>query len=104
MDQAISLPELKDLTIKRRLSQELISMKDALPDVPNYYADERLAQKIRHGQKISLKDLCDSNITIKATEKDQYLKLIDRDDDLIAIMQHTASYKDLKYACVFHKS
>jgi tRNA pseudouridine55 synthase len=104
LNQAISLPELKELTINRQWLQKIISMKDSLPDIPNYYADERLAQKIRHGQKLSLNDLCDLNLTDRAIEKSKYLKMIDRNDDLIAIVEYAASKEHPKYACVFHKS
>lgn len=101
LDQAISLPELEDLTINRKWLQKIISMKDALPDIPNYYANKRMARKIRHGQKLDLGDLDGLNVTESALEKDWYLKIIDSEGDLIAIVEHSPSKEHLKYACVF---
>jgi tRNA U55 pseudouridine synthase TruB len=78
-------------------------MKDALPDVPNFYANERLARKVRHGQKLGLSDVRNLSIAGCELEIGPYLKIVDRDDDLIAIMEYSASTEHLKYACVFPK-
>jgi tRNA pseudouridine55 synthase len=101
LNQAISLPELEDLSLNRQWMQKIISMKDALPDIPNYYANERLARKIRHGQKLDLSDLDGLNVTESALEKDWYLKIVDPEGDLIAIVEHSPFKEHLKYACVF---
>lgn len=103
LSQAIAVAEFKDPDRNRRFIEKIINMRDALPDVPNYYADKRLAHKIRHGQRLGLSDLRDLNIAESELEKGQYLKIVDPDDDLIAILEYTASRDQLKYACVFPK-
>ena len=103
LNQAIAVAELKDPDSNRRIIEKIINMKDALPDVPNYYADKRLAYKIRHGQRLGLSDLCDLNIAESELDKGQYLKIVDPDNDLIAILEYEASREQLKYACVFPK-
>ena len=103
LDQAISLSELEELVGGRQLQQKMIPMKDALPDVPDFCVDDGLVEKIRHGQKISLLDLSGSNIAFSALQKGQILKIVDREDDLIAILTYNATEEHLKYCCVFQK-
>ena len=103
LDQAIAVSELNDPHRKRQVLRKMIRMKDALPEIPNYYADDGLARKIRHGRQLALMDLNGLNIAENTFEKAQYLKIVDRDDDLVAIMHYTASNAQLKYACVFPK-
>ena len=103
LDQAIAVAELDGSAVNQRLAEKIINMKDALPDWPNHYADKRLAQKIRQGQTLSLNDLRDLNIADRELVKGQYLKIVDQEDDLIAIMAYTESGEQPKYACVFPK-
>jgi tRNA pseudouridine55 synthase len=101
--QAVTVKELDNPDVRQRIADSIINMKDALPDVPNFYANERLARKVRHGQKLGLSDVRNLSIAGCELEIGPYLKIVDRDDDLIAIMEYSASTEHLKYACVFPK-
>ena len=103
LDRAIAVAKLNDPADNQWLVDQIIDMKDALPDVPDHYANERLAQKIRHGQRLGLSDFRNLNIAESELETGKYLKIVDRDDDLVAIMEYTASSEQLKYVCVFPK-
>jgi tRNA pseudouridine55 synthase len=103
LDQAIPVSDLKDPAAIPLVVQKIIPLRDTLPDVPECRADDRSARKIRHGQKLNLIDLHGFNAAESKFEKGQYLKIVDRDDELIAIVVFTASKEHLKYACVFPK-
>jgi len=103
LDQAISLSTLEELTNSRKVSSKMISMRDALPDVPEFCADERLVEKIRHGQKLTIKDLTGSNGTGRARQAGDYLKIINREQGLIAILEQNPTGDRMTYYCVFPK-
>jgi tRNA pseudouridine55 synthase len=103
LDQAIPLSALAELARSRKLSQKLISMKDALPDMPEFYADDPLVEKIRHGQKLTANDLIGSNGTARDRKAGDYLKIIDQEEDLIAIVEQNSTGDRWNYCCVFPK-
>jgi tRNA pseudouridine55 synthase len=99
LDQATPLSELAELARSRKLTQRLISMKDALPAMSESYAAEQLVEKIRHGQSLTVQDLGDSHAGIGI--QDPFVKILDRKGDLIAIVEHRAASDQLNYCCVF---
>ena len=101
LDQATPLSELEELARSRKLTQCLISMKDALPAMPESYAAEHLVEKIRHGQILTVQDLSDSHGG--KDSQDPYVKIVDRKGNLIAIVKYRASSDRLNYCCVFVK-
>jgi len=103
LDQAIPLSALEKSAGSRRLSPKIISMKDALPDMPIFCADVHLVEKIRHGQDLTAKDVAGSNGTGIARQAGNYLKIVDRQQDLIAIVEHNKDGDRLTYCCVFPK-
>jgi tRNA pseudouridine55 synthase len=103
LDQAIPLSALEESTGSGKSSPKLISMKDVLPDMPEFCADVDLVEKIRHGQKLTIKDLAGANGTGIARQASNYLKIVDRQQDLIAIVEHNETGDCLTYCCVFPK-
>ena len=103
LDRAIPLSALEELARSRKLSQKIISMKDALPDIPEIRADDLLIKKIRYGQKLTTDDLNGPHNFTKVRKTGQFLKILDRQDDLIAIVQQVTRVNRLKYCCVFPK-
>ena len=101
LDQATPLSALAELARSRKLTQRMISMKDALPAMPESYAAEHLVAKIQHGQVLTVQDLGNSHVCL--TERDAYVKIVDRSGNLIAIVEHRASNDRLNYCCVFVK-
>jgi tRNA pseudouridine55 synthase len=102
LNQAISLPELEKLKCSGGLSARMISMADALPDMPHFRADKRLAEKIRHGKTISIRDLSADNGAGRRYHPGSEIKIVDRDGDLIAILNYKEDGHRLEYHCVFH--
>jgi tRNA pseudouridine55 synthase len=103
LDQAIPLSALEESTRSRKSSPKMISMKNALPEMPEFCADDHLVEKIRQGQKLMTTDLAGSNGTKRARQAGDYLKIVDREQDLIAIVQLNTTGDRLTYCCVFPK-
>jgi tRNA pseudouridine55 synthase len=103
LDQAIPLSALEESTRSRKSSPKMISMKNALPEMPEFCADDHLVEKIRQGQKLMTTDLAESNGTKRARQAGDYLKIVDREQDLIAIVQLNTTGDRLTYCCVFPK-
>jgi len=103
LDQAIALPALEEPDGSGKVSSKMIRMKDALPGMSEVRADAHLVEKIRHGQKLTLKDLTGSNGTSEFCQAGGYLKIVDRKQDLIAIVEQDTTGERLTYCCVFAK-
>jgi tRNA pseudouridine55 synthase len=103
LNQAISMPELEKLRNSPKLSERIIRMADALPDMPQFRADTQLAEKIRHGQMISTGDLTGAKGTGGAHSPGSEIKIVDWDGDLIAILKHSEPGHHPEYRCVFPK-
>lgn len=102
LDQAISLSELEKLKGRRKLSERMIRMADALPDMPHFCASRQLVEKIRNGTTISIRDLSAANGAGKSYAPGSEIKIVDRDGDLIAILNYCEDGHRLEYRCVFH--
>ena len=103
LDQATPLSALEGLAQSRRLSKKMISMRDALPDMPEFSAEAHIVEKIRHGQKLTANDLMGSNGIQRTCKAGGYLKIVDREEDLFAIVEQNKTGDRLNYCCVFHK-
>jgi len=103
LSQAVSLSELKKMRNSTELSNRIIRMADALPDMPKFYADAQLAEKIRHGKIISTRELTGSNGSGGTHSAGSEIKIVDGDGDLIAILKYSEPGNRLKYRCVFPK-
>jgi tRNA pseudouridine55 synthase len=103
LDQAIPLSALEKSAGSGKGSSKMISMKDALPGMSEFCADAHLVEKIRHGQKLTIKDLTGSNGTGGFRQAGDYLKIVDREQDLIAIVEQNTTGERLAYCCVFAK-
>jgi len=99
LDQATPLPEPAEPARNRKLRQQMISMRDALPTMPEFHAADKLVAKIRHGQSLTLQDLGDPPGGTRMGGA--YAKIVDRNGDLIAVVEHRASDQRLNYCCVF---
>jgi len=103
LDQAVPLGALEKATCRRRVSSKMISMNDALPAMPEFCAADHLADKIRQGQNLTTHDVAGAKTTAIAGRTSNYLKIVDRRQDLIAIVEHNPAGDRLKYCCVFPK-
>ncbi len=100
LDQAMALSALKNLT-PGLAPPQLISMADALPEMPTFKADRHLAKKIRHGQMITIRDLSSpSQLDISRIEGSK-IKVVDQSGELVAILIYRPHDQRLTYGGVF---
>lgn len=95
--EAVSLSALEDLAAKRQGSQCVLPMNEALKGVAEVRADERLAQKVGRGMPISEAELG----RVQAREGASWIKVIDGDRNLIAVLGTEVKDGVLPYMCVF---
>jgi tRNA pseudouridine55 synthase len=80
----------------------IIGMADALRCMPACRADESLAEKIRHGKRLSAEDLCvDYPGGGDAGGGDPHIKIVDGQNSLLAVVKKTPEEGLVDYCCVF---
>jgi tRNA pseudouridine55 synthase len=97
--QATPLSALEEVVRNRKLTQQIISMKDALPAMPEYCVPDRLVQKIRHGQILTVHDLSEPHGSKGI--RDAHIKIVDQKGNLVAVVERNAADNRLNYCCVF---
>jgi tRNA pseudouridine55 synthase len=103
LDQATPLSSLDESTFDRSVLSKMISMRDALPKMPEFCAADHLVEKIRHGQNLTTKEVVGAQGSRGIDPAGDYLKIIDRAQDLIAIVKRNTAGDRLTYCCVFPK-
>ncbi len=98
LDQAITLTALEELARSKRVSQCMISMQAALPDMPEFKAGAALTEKIRYGRILTTTDVSGAAATCKPGSR---IKIIDQTGELIAIVARSATEDRLDFCCVF---
>ncbi|MFV9645014.1 MAG: tRNA pseudouridine(55) synthase TruB [Desulfobacterales bacterium] len=97
ISQALTLPEMENLHLSHKLSDRLISMSDVLQYMPSYIADNFLIDKLKHGSIITRQDFISQQTDIH----EDFIKIVDVDDDLIAILNLEKDSDKYHYCCVF---
>lgn len=95
LEDAIRLDDLENLD-KTIAEQRIVSLSDCLAFMPGIVVDKPIAQKIKFGQKLLINELEPS-----VPESDQFIKVIDIHNDLLAIVQLNENRQEYKYCCVF---
>ena len=96
--QAVPLSELKKLALSGELPKRIISMSNALQGMSEHIADKDLTDKIKHGNILTKSD-----ITPAETDGSEgYIKVLDTEKDLIAVLKHTTASNRYNYCCVFN--
>jgi tRNA pseudouridine55 synthase len=101
LDQAVSLSALEDLRPGNPLPASFINMADALPEMPAYTADRQLAKNIRHGQRITIRDLTGNEDFDTDRISGSEIKIVDQTGELVAILNYHKHNRRLDYRCVF---
>jgi tRNA pseudouridine55 synthase len=104
LQQAISLPQLEKQALTGEINGSLISMRDALTDMPECRAGQKLMKKIRHGQPVRKSDMDLERLSEDLIEDDTHLKVVDVNDALLAVLKYKKSQDKLAYACVLQNS
>ncbi len=66
-------------------------------------SDRHLSKKIRYGRMLAATDLIGPDGTPIDCQAGQYLKIVDRDQDLVEIVEQILAGDQWKYCCVFPK-
>jgi len=101
IEQANSLAALEQLVSKGDTTGFMISMADALKDMPACVADQRLISKIRCGQQINKADLECSRLFEKTKNQELNIKIVDTANTLLAVLNYEKNQDKFSYACVF---
>lgn len=80
------------------LSEIIIGMSDCLPDMPCYISDKVLTNKILHGILLSADDLKNYNFH----KKDNFIKIVDTDNNLLTVLEPDKHGNKFTYCCVFN--
>ena len=103
---AVTVSELEELAKCDKLSRRLINMADALKDMNSFIANDDLTQKIFRGNIITQKDvspdLVKNQTGDQADDQNGLLKILNREDKLIAVLTFDKGKNSFKYNCVFH--
>ncbi len=95
-EEVVSLERLEQA---EQLEEFVIPMADALRAMPACTADQRLAEKIRHGRGLTADDFPDCE---KSMPRASYVKITAPDNRLLTVIHVAENKIDYKYCCVFH--
>ncbi|MDQ1330212.1 MAG: tRNA pseudouridine55 synthase [Thermodesulfobacteriota bacterium] len=95
--EALTIEEIEKLASDENLQDRLISMSDALLNMPVHTADDILTEKISCGKKITERDLFPD----EPDGADNFIKIVNKDDDLLAVLSKTGDKYD--YCCVINR-
>ena len=95
IDEAKPLTKLEDLAARGRLSEKIVPMAPALRGMSAYTADKALTERIKYGKIIYQHDVDD-------IPESDYIKIIDTQENLLAIISPTQYGERFDYCCVFH--
>jgi tRNA pseudouridine55 synthase len=96
--EAVTLDNLAQLAVADRLDDQLISMADALREMPPVTVDHELADRIGHGHWVHRSDLANG----PHLEPAAVFKVLDKSGRLLAVMSSPEDGQRLKYSCVFN--
>ena len=96
LGQAISWEGLKELSNPNLLYPWLISLRRALPSLPEVVGDEHLVRKVRLGREMMVQDLSLQNLP--AFEKGEWLKMSSLEGGLVAILKSEMRGADIPWA------
>ncbi len=100
LDQAFSLEELEALTRRGAQATAIIPMARALAGMPGITAGPDLLGKLRHGSPLTRRDV-DIDGVPGPTAVSPFIKVLDDQGELAAILERRSGSEPLKYAGVF---
>ena len=103
VDQAVSLEDLEIASSQGHQKDFLIGMSPALGAMQAVVADARISKKIQYGQPILRSEMPDKEIGLKSAHRFKgFLKIVDEQDNLLAVMDTQKNNGAYDYCCVFH--
>ena len=100
---ALTLPQLKTIAENDLVRQRIVPMADALSDMPEATANKALTLQIKHGKVIHAQDISGlpMNGSDDTPEAHTYIKILDPERNLLAVVQRQRQSRRFKYVCVF---
>lgn len=98
IDEAVSLSEIEAKAVAGRLSELIIPMSDALRNIPEVTVDDRLSEKMLNGHVFSQAEFMAEH----RIQTDGYVKIVDKDKNLISVLDIDKKLDYIKYCCVFN--
>jgi len=95
LEDAIKLDALEKLE-KMTAEQRIIPLSDCLEFMPKIMAGKSIARKIKFGQKLLKNDF-----DIPLAKPGQSIRVLDDNNDLLAIIQLNENRQEYNYSCVF---
>jgi tRNA pseudouridine55 synthase len=103
IEQAYTLEQLEAITPRRRPTDVLIPMATAISQMPTFIAKERILHDIGHGRKLDTSKIPPALIQRPSDNTmTDYLKVVDAEFNLKAVLKKTPDGKVYDYCCVFH--
>jgi tRNA pseudouridine55 synthase len=102
IDEAFTLKELEQRALSEQLTDIIINMPDALPDMQKVVATDLLKGKIQNGIKVTPKDGLPVSGFKSGSNRKQFFKIVDIKNDLIAILEFDEQEDAFNYCCVFN--
>jgi tRNA U55 pseudouridine synthase TruB len=91
------MDEIETLAGLGKVCDKLVDMPSALRDMPEIMAGRALTEKIRKGAVLLRKDFKSE----KKIESNRYVKIVDRNKNLISVLDVDGKSNQVKYCCVF---
>ena len=105
ISQALKLEEVESLATSGRLSEKIIGMADAINGMNGYVSDATLSKKILSGQKITGRNLEHKPFSEGKHEAfKNFIKITDKENRLLAILEKKDETGQYEYCCVFPKN
>lgn len=96
--EAVTMQQIEELALSGKLSERMISMSNALPELPEYVADNALTVKIMCGKILTKNDF----IPGQTDALMGFIKIVDNKKNLMAVLQWTPARNRYRYCCVFN--
>jgi tRNA pseudouridine55 synthase len=99
IEQATEASELDTLGRTGKLTERVVSMADALRNIPEHVADYALTAKIRYGNIITRREL-----PFPRPDRDEdFIKIVDTKRQLVAVLHCRKEHERHNYCCVIPK-
>lgn len=99
--EALGLGPVAHLAQTGELTGQIISMTDALRSIPRHMADGGLTEKIQKGRIITRQDLMAQHGAPSTDTCGGLLKIVSRQNDLLAVLQYNPEQQRFSYCCAF---
>jgi tRNA pseudouridine55 synthase len=101
IQQALTLEQLEESARAGRLTRRVITMADALKLMPGITADADMIARIRHGRELAPEEISHTRQPRQNNALQPYFKIVDSDNNLIAVIEYQKLKNKLDYCCVF---